>query len=429
MTQSIQLLQPSINVSVDYYDEVEKKLLGKYLTAKNMADLVESGISIPTEEFLTYYLFYRQRLDKNGWRSYQDLGKRIGNAIADLEDWVAFDGCSIRTASDVSEQDKTISEHVGESIGLSVVSHLHGLSAADWERIPSTVFKAFDFSISSDGTQIIQVEAKGSCVEDNSKKCSSVSQHKKSIHDKKIDISKRTIAGTYKYPADIRYGTITAMDKKSVLKCWLVDPPSDSHDVSPYNYRLLQRMQFITDWVSFICPRAHFSSALQTRLKSLETIRDPSELDGVPLVRGNGEPYQFEQSGYRYQRISTLFNSKSKITNWNGLNAGGVVLPISHDKVFFAGIDENMVELAYRQKHNQLLGMMYDHVTSSQKVRCRLPTDVFEHLDVNTDIRSTAMKVENGKKMEFRATGNIHCSNSGIVFGILPVGDIQHKSR
>ena len=157
---TLELPQPVVKVAVAFYDDAEKQKLLKYPTHAAMESLVKSGLEIPTEEFLTYYLFHKKRPGKEGWRKYGDVGRKIGHALAELSEWVDFNGKSVSTPSDLAGQDRAITERIGESIGLSVVSHIHGLTAADWDRIPIGRYSSFDYQIASDGKYIIQMEAK-----------------------------------------------------------------------------------------------------------------------------------------------------------------------------------------------------------------------------------------------------------------------------
>ncbi|MDW7773163.1 MAG: hypothetical protein SCH71_09775 [Desulfobulbaceae bacterium] len=286
------LPQKSITVSVDYYDEREKKKFADYPSAKRIVDVVNSSFEIPIEEFLTYYLFHRKRPGKEGYRNYEQLGGKIDKALTELEDWIVFNQSSISVPKDVKPQLISITERVGESIGLSVINRLHELTEADWDKIPEhpgrSGISTFDYQVASDGKNIVQLETKGSCVSNNSLKENSISNHKKNIHEKKSKIQAKE---SYLYPADVRYGTITVLDykPKSIAKCWLVDPEPYLTETPPEKLRLINRMRFFRDWISFISPRSQFASALSTRVADIEALSDPSELDGVPLRKGNGE--------------------------------------------------------------------------------------------------------------------------------------------
>jgi hypothetical protein len=105
---TLELPHPTIKVAVEFYNEAEKKKLLKYPTHAVMESLVKTGLAIPTEEFLTYYLFHKKRPGKEGWRDYNEVGRKIGRALAELSEWVDFNGNSISTPDDLGVQDTAI---------------------------------------------------------------------------------------------------------------------------------------------------------------------------------------------------------------------------------------------------------------------------------------------------------------------------------
>ncbi len=353
-TVTLQLPQPTIKIAVEYYDAAEKQKLSKYPTHAGIEHVIKSGIEIPTEEFLIYYVFHKKRPGKPGWRNYRQVANQFWRAISELSEWVDFNGASISTHVDLSGQDKAITERIGEGIGLSVISEIHGLTAADWDRIPIVRYSSFDYQIASDGKHIIQIEAKGSAAKDNAVKTSSVSQHKRSIFDKKVDIAAREKQNSYQFPADLRYGTIAVMGESvdDSVKCLLVDPPAEGDGAAARKLRLLQRMRFLRDWISFISPRSQLASALQTRLAALERLPDPFQLDGVPLLKGNGQRFDFTRIGGTLSSHSSFVATKSKITDGP---AGGIVAPLPSNDLVFLGIREALLELAAGQSFGRLL--------------------------------------------------------------------------
>src|SRR5439155_25547425 len=121
----LRLPQPSIKVSVEFYDDAEKQKLLMYPTSRQIERLVNQGCDIPTEELLTYYLFHKKRPGKPGWRDYHEISYQIDRALTKLSDFVDFTGKSIATPSDIGDQDRAITERIGESVGLSVISNIH----------------------------------------------------------------------------------------------------------------------------------------------------------------------------------------------------------------------------------------------------------------------------------------------------------------
>ena len=421
-TLTLELLQPTVKVAVEFYDAAEKQKLLQYPTNAVMENLVKSGLEIPSEEFLTYYLFHKKRPGMEGWRNYRDVGAKIGYALAELTDWVEFNGKSVSTPADVGSQDKAITERIGESIGLSVVGSIHGLTAADWERIQIGSYPSFDYQLASDGKDVIQMEAKGSAAKDNSAKTSSVSKHKASILGKKKAIAEREKLNDYPYPADLRYGTITVMGESvnDPVKCLLVDPPADGDGTAAQRFRLLQRMRFLRDWISFISPRSQLSSALQTRLAALERLPDPFLLDGVPLLKGNGKAFDFTPIGGMLRGHASFFATKSKITDGP---AGGVVVPLPNGDLFMLGIRETLLEQAAKQQVRSLADYKAEHGPVQKTVECVVTERALSEFRLPPRVVERASKT--GGYYTFELAGQIQYSDTGILFGVLPTGEEQ----
>lgn len=423
---TLRVPQRTIKVSVEFYDADEKAKLLKYPTAAVMSQMVRDGIEVPTEEFLTYYLFYKRRPGKAGWRSYPELGAKIGHAIAELDDWLEFTGKSIVTPADLGTQDKAISERIGESIGMSVVSRIHGLTNADWDRIDTHGgpggFSTFDFQIASDGIRIVQLETKGSSIPVNTKKASTVSNHKRDIHDKKEAIATRELQMSYPYPADVRYGTITVVGEQidSPVKCLLVDPPSHEQQGLAKKLRLIQRQIFLRDWITLLSPRSQLASALQTRLSSLRRLPDPYILDGLPLLKGNGENFDFSPQGY-YGVHSTFFASKAKISDGP---SGGVTVTLPDGDLFFLGIREDLLALAARQQFSEILEYKSQVGSMEKEVECVFSAQAFRGLKLSSAARSNLRPYRDGY-YHFSLKGEIHYADSGILFGVLPLTQLE----
>lgn len=275
LTNLNELQQKTLTIKVDYYNDVEKVELSKYPRSERIRDVISKELEIPVTEFLTYYLFHKKRPGKIGWRDYQDVSKKIGRAISELEDFIVFNGKSIYIPKDVENQVPKITEHIGESIGLSVINRIHNLTEADWDKIPEYrgqgAFPTFDYgTIASDGKNIIQVETKGSSIENSENITGTIKAQKSKIKEKKEKILNWEKEGNYPHSADIKYGTITAVDfrQDGNVKCWLLDPPFEDNIIpNPLKSKIINRVQFIRDWIYFISPRSQLSSALSTRLR------------------------------------------------------------------------------------------------------------------------------------------------------------------
>ncbi len=421
MTNGIKLPQQNVRVDVDYYDDEQKNKLSHYPSAKLIHEIVSNGIEIPSEEFLTYYLFHRKRPGMPGYRNYEELGIKIGKSLSDLEDFIVFNGNSIATASDAGEQDIKITERVGESIGMSVLNRIHNLSEADWGRIPSKggpyAPQVFDYQIASDGTAIVQLEAKGSSIDFNNLKTSTVSNHKSSIIKRKEAIHNLESTKSYPFPSNLRYGTITVLDKRpdSTIKCWLLDPEPEFAKMPPVKLRLINRMRFLRDWISFISPRSQFASALSTRVSELAVLTDPFELDGIPLLKGTGEPFDIVSTEGFGSTISFLLN-KSRVSDGP---TSGVITQTSTKALFFLGLRNELAVLAANQNFAEIMKYSALITTIPKTVNCILHKRRYKRFELPDWITEGAR--ESGDYMLFEMRGALTYSQEGLVFGVLPL--------
>lgn len=412
----------TIQVEVAFYDDAEKTKLLAYPTASVMEELVAKPLVIPIAEFLTYYLFHRIKLGTEGYRNYKTIGKKIHIALAHLDECVDFTTHSICVHAPNAKQLTEISEHVGEAIGLAVMNRIHGLTEADWTPIPEQQGRnakpSFDFQIASDGKQFVQVETKGSSVADNRVLSDAVKTQKRKVSVKKhklIDLAKK---GEDPNPSSIRYGTIAVLDarKDGNVRCLLTDPPFEQVNEDPARFRLLSRMVFLRDWICFLSPRSNLASSLATRVADLEALNNPFELDGVPLLRGTGEPFYIQPYGAWSRCHSTFMASKSRVTDGP---AGGVVTQLSERALFFVGIREDLLEIATDQQFGELTQYKAEVGSMRKTIECTFSAGRYSSLDLPPSIMNSSTKT--GGYVNFLLSGKLNYSPEGLVFGILPL--------
>ena len=415
------LPQEKIKVDLNYYDDTEKHLLLKFPSSVKIEQIVEEGVEIPMAEFLTYYLFYRKRPGMSDYRDYKTIGKKFCIALAHMDGSIECNGHSICIPAGIEEPINEVSEHIGEAIGLAVMNRIHGLTEADWTRIRARggtgAVPSFDFQIASTGEQFIQVETKGSSVKDNRVKLPTVINHKRKIKEKKRVLSDLATEGKDLYPSSLRYGTITVVDSRcdGNVMCWLVDPPSEETTDDPKHFRLLARLHFLHDWISFISPRSQLSSALATRILALKHLSDPFELDSIPLLRGQGTPFDYHSRNF-LDIHSSFFANKSHIVDGP---AGGVVLQLSDRALFFAGIRDQLVDDASTQSFNEIMNRSFPTATMQKTVECVVGRGRYRDLYLPNSIKEKAQKSQ--QYVKFCLHGQIHYSRGGLVFGVLPL--------
>lgn len=415
-------LPDTIVVDVDYYDDAEKKKLQAFPTASAIESLVGKPLHISKAEFLTYYLFHRIKLGSPGYRDYDSVASRIGTSLGAIGECVDFEHGTVRTPGDFTQQLTEVTEHIGESIGLSVVGRIHGLTEADWQPIPEQKGRgakpSFDFQIASDGETFVQVETKGSSVANNRDLSNAVKAQKSKIDEKKAKLAALSTRGEDPNPASLRYGTITVVDARpdGNVRCLLTDPPPELMRENPKAFRTVSRLRHLRDWISFLSPRSPFAAALATRVADLEAIGDSYELDGVPLLRGSGEPFAFEPYGLSHWGHSSFMATKSRVTNGP---AGGVVIQLSRRLLFLFGIRESLLTIAADQDFEKILTFNAEVGSTEKTVECTFSERRFTDLDLPASVRESARK--SGGYFHFLLSGILNYSREGLVFGILPL--------
>jgi hypothetical protein len=416
------LPQERISIDVSFYNADEKAKLMKFPTSADMQRIVDDGLDIPTAEFLSYYLFHRKRLGSGDYKSYEEIGRRINQSLSSLDCCVDFTGRSICTHKGVSHQLNEISEHVGEAVGLSVISSIHGLSEADWtpiqeQRGPKAT-PTLDFEYASDGHRFVQVELKGSSVENNQVLSEAIYTQKGKITEKKIAIRDQPVQRISGLHEAIRYGTITALDPRpdGTAKCWLVDPDVTQIPDSPRRHKLISKLRYVRDWVAIISPRSQFAAALTTRLADMEHMDNPYELDGVPLLRGSGESFAFHRGNWPNANWKPFLYGRSHV---KGYPASGLLVPISDTRLFFLGMQEELLALTAQQSLERFLHAQYRTGTSEEVINCNTSLRFFNNLRIPGAMAEVAE--ERDGRILFPLGGFIHYSPAGLAFGVLPL--------
>ncbi len=416
MANIIDDLTQTIHVEVDFFDDDEKERLLRYPTGHQIEELVRQGMTIKTAQFLTYYMFHKRRPGKQGFRNYYQLSSRIDHAARDLDDWVIVQNGSLVSAPDTTPQDRAITERIGEAIALSAAGQIHNIHDADWDRLPEYrgrgAFSTFDYErqvlSASDGNLVVQVEAKGTSPQNNNRLAMNIKKHRSDIAEKKEKIRHREASGSYPHPADLRYGVITALSMDEPLHCWLTDPPADQGP-DPRRFRLLARLDFMFDWISFLSSRSQFAAAFATRLRTLMALKDPFVLADVPLYRGNGEPFSFIPAGLGGP--PSLFAHLCRVTDGDAI---GTLVKSSEGRLFFLGVRRHLFEKVSGQSFDEI--MEYRDLGGSirKTLDCVIPRGRARRMGIDhMDRRSN----ESSAYISFFAHGTLHYSQGGAVFG------------
>lgn len=403
----------TIDVLVDFYDDEERRAFLSSHANESLTQL-PMRVSVPTSDFCAYYLYYKRRPGVKGFSTHGDIAQRWADALVELDGLVSFSGGSIRLAAD-GPLDSGTTERLGEALGLCVASQLHGLHQADWRRIPVTPTRpTLDFwnpLSASDGKEFVQLETKGTTTDDNSLKSSSTAKHK-------ADIKRKKAAATDEQRASsILYGTIASFDAQpgAVARCWLVDPPAGFRG-NVEAFRIVARLRYIGDLVSFLSPRSNLAASLQTRLAALQQLEAIEDLNGVPLRNAKGADYE-SYIGWGSERRHAWFASKSVVTDGP---AGGAVFVGNPRHLLLIAIREELVLMAARQDFGTLGSYSFPAATIEKVVDCIVSRGQFDRsfarvMALPRDISRS------GQYIRFRLSGNLHYTQSGLVLGVLPI--------
>lgn len=388
-------------IDVQCYDDDQRNLLSRLTAWPRIHQLIQDGLRIPKEQFLVYSLF-RHR-DTQGLAELRDLASSRERLLRTTLSG-NHDSFSAHPDLEATEH-RTEAQEIGEALGLCLMDAIFGTHEADWLRIPEgPANKTLDYA-ASDGHAKLEVESKGSFVEDRTRKPPAVSRHK-------TDIARKKAATT---GTGVRVGTIASIDRQEGGRpmLWLVDPPPAHSERSPEDVQTLHRFDFITRMVSLISPRSPLAAALATRLADLQNIRDIRQLEGVPLMAGSGTELGFST---RFGTIhNSFFSVKSVVADGP---AGGVLVRSSNDEMFFWGIRQDWIDIAVEQSFQRMREYRTVPATVSKTLTALLPAGRFTRYDFDEDWREVE---KTGGYYRFPLEGDLHYSAGGIVFGWLPI--------
>jgi len=414
-TITVPLVAPpdTLRVEVAYYDEEERFAFGKTL-GRDILGGASKELVIPTPDFCANYLYYKLRDGVRGYSSHDDLVGKWAHALVELDGQVEFVDGSVRLIQ-TNGTSRGTSERLGEAIGLSVASRLHRLHEGDWTRVPETNSrKTFDFqrSIASDGRRFILLESKGSSVEDNRLKPSTVTEHKRSIKDKKRDATPEERADS------VLYGTIGVLDDRpeSTARCWLVDPPAGVAG-DPVRFKLLTRLEYIARYISLLGARSQLAAALRTRLSALLAAGDYRALDGIVLRTGSDAEFSTETYDM-FGRHNQWFGSKSVVTDGP---AGGHVFAVNARVLLFIGIREQLIGLAASQDFREIIEYEFDAGVVEKTVECVVPQARFKREFARFIALPERNRRASAGYLRFPLSGLLYYCQSGLVYGVLPV--------
>lgn len=418
-----------MKVRVDYYNKKEEELLQKYNNSEEIESIAGSEIDISKDELLSGMMFTEQ-LDKEGFRTYQDLRIKHQKRLGDIDDYIDMSDGTIKAKSTSEHLNAAgITERIGVAAGLSTINRIHGLSEADWSRtLPEydngvrkrDIDYNIDLAASEKGfvqseckgeinnIDRVHAENKGSVVEDNKYKTSSVSNHYRSIKEKKSDIREKARNKGNDIENELMYGTITVIDSKHTAQVWLVDPPAFQVNWDPLKYKLISRLSYYLTAFKEISVHNKIVQALEKRIQVLIEVDDiqnfnRKRLDGIA-------------NNYRSRVKRDYFLS---IENDLVLGTWFLIKPKDSWELFVHGFTNEIITLVINQDFDKILSYQFnraefqDNVTVFVSTKFTVGTDNMEIIEF---AKNFALNERNGR-FEFQVYTPLLHLTTGRVFG------------
>jgi hypothetical protein len=418
-------------IKVSFYDDEHERKLGNTPKYKVIEGLVKNGFTCSDADLWTYSLFAEQKPFR-GFRNFEELKIRLPRRWKTIEDYFYLNNYTVRAKFPGAKYQK-LTEELGVGSALALVSHIHGLTQADWDIIDVTRSKDLDFSldprkqrivdtlikpdirgnstvynqinsdlnVASDGERFVEVEAKGSYVDVD---------RKRTISGMKADIEeKKETQRTEHNNQNLLYGVITiySENKNVTAHSRILDPPAtyNSED-DPRKVRLLSRLNFYADQLNLFS-RSNYLIALVNRIRDISVIENYQSLDSQPLLNRNGEKFELPNS---YTQSRTVIDIRE------GLGIGEV-FPISSSEYFFFGFDIAIPLKLIDQNFSEIL-----------EYRCDLPAVL--DLEVSAKLRTQDLQIfridysasessRDRTRAVMQLSGTLYINSSGIILGML----------
>ncbi len=414
---SIDALDDEIQVQVGYYSKDHLAKIQRSLPIRQ-AELPADGevIRVPKVEFLACWLFEDRDPDDPLSASFDALAASAADALPDLKRHFEHCDGDLRALSKKpgTERPGDISTRLGVAVGLAVANRVLGVNRADWQKLPKTTKdgkeeKRMDYALAGTIDGYVALENKGSVVYDNRRKTSTVSQHCKSIADKKSEVRK-------KQPNQPLLGAIAVADSRedSTLKCWLLDPPQKlPTDLDPVVFRIIARLTYYGGLLRCVFPRwKGLFAELKSRIRLLSKADDWSRLNGLDLRYPSKTP------------IHANWNAGRKVharSPTNGLWAG-VIKPCGPDYLLFIGVSQKWVELILNQNLHELLKVTTESISEKLTLQWEATDRSLRHLDLR--LAKTMARVdyrEGDSTHSVQLPTVVHQTSSGFAFALVPL--------
>lgn len=177
----------------------------------------------------------------------------------------------------------------------------------------------------------------------------------------------------------------------------MLDPPPLSLKGDLRKKKLLNRLNFISNWISLLYPRTYLAISLTQRVNDLQNLKNPFELDKVPLINAVGEKI-VDKIETNFDRNNSYFKQKNHLEDKSSI---GRINFISQNQYFFLGIHKELLIYAALMDFDKLLSYSIEETSKVTKVNC---------------IHVHKVHKENNS---FQCEGQIFGNTSGLVFGVI----------
>lgn len=285
---------------------------------------------------------------------------------------------------------------VGESVSLSVVGSMFGLTSADWNTIPVMQVSGFDFERILTGitieNSVIQVESKGSFVNDNTIGQPAIRTRVHNIRNKKKNI---LVAGsTYSHPAAIRFGVIASIDQTRTARCLLLDPPGEGLEGELYRLKIASRLEHLSFILWLLAPRAQLPRVLVDRASKWRAVNNEEPKGSLTYPNG----YAFTPANYveSYLARGKVWLKKQDVV--------GQLFQTDGKHQIFIGVQGDVVRAAIKQDIPAILQQTFEPSSMAMEIRSR-------SVNVGVHGRDNA-----GEEKSYQLT--FHRASSGVVIGV-----------
>jgi len=410
-----------IRVHVDYYNNDHKTKLTKPPYPTIIKKIGGTTIAIPTQDFLAYYLFWKQRQRPDLYGGLEAVkAAHLYEAAGELNNLITFGSGTLSSEAGIDEGNSATTGRLGEAMSLCVLNRIHKTGPGDWLALPEKRnqipkgLNPMDFRIqtASDGKRIVQVECKGSFLPDDPTAINAaVRKHQRNIAKKKKSHEEVLEASSGIWQADLRYGTITTFGRPGTndAQCWLLDPPAEGEG-DPEIVKTLARLRYATNLLQLIAPRSHLTVAMVNRVTSLFEHTNLEAASGIALRHADGKSFAdaFEDVRTHGSCASAFFNNRTTIRNYP---AGGIITRRRKGPFLFFGMREDLLAFATLQKFEALRSYETKPTSIETSINAVIPSGQAAKMGLLKKHK------QRGPYHREKFSGRLFVSSGGFVFG------------